>query len=204
MSVIFNYKKKDTVDSNSPFAITTFSNMLSKYISTNLNHNHKEIVIVCIGTDRSTGDCLGPLIGYKLSSLIKKYKDVHLMGTLDTPVHAKNLVNKINFIERTFEKPFIIAIDACLGKLERVGYVSVGEGPLKPGAGVNKDLPEIGNLHITGIVNVGGFMEYVILQNTRLSTVMQMANVISCSLNYSIWKVFKDNERTIYNYDMLH
>ncbi|MNN53765.1 hypothetical protein D3C81_1685430 [compost metagenome] len=34
-------------------------------------------------------------------------------------------------------------------------------------------------MHITGIVNVGGFMEYLVLQNTRLSLVMNMADVIA-------------------------
>ena len=30
------------------------------------------IIFLCIGTDRSTGDSLGPLVGYKLKSLKKK------------------------------------------------------------------------------------------------------------------------------------
>ena len=55
----------------------------------------------------------------------------------------------------------------------------VAEGPLKPGTGVNKDLPPIGDAHITGIVNVGGFMEYLVLQNTRLSLVIRMAEAIA-------------------------
>jgi hypothetical protein len=36
-------------------------------------------------------------------------------------------------------------------------------------------LPEIGDLHITGVVNVSGFMEHSVLQNTRLSVVVNMA-----------------------------
>lgn len=28
--------------------------------------NHQPVVVVCIGTDRSTGDALGPLVGTKL------------------------------------------------------------------------------------------------------------------------------------------
>ena len=50
---------------------------------------------------------------------------------------------------------------------------------MKPGAGVNKDLPPVGDIHLTGIVNVGGFMEYFVLQNTRLSIVFHMADVIA-------------------------
>jgi putative sporulation protein YyaC len=56
--------------------------------------------------------------------------------------------------------------------------IQVGEGPVRPGAGVNKDLPPVGTHHITGIVNVGGFMEYFVLQNTRLSLVMDLTDAI--------------------------
>ena len=49
----------------------------------------------------------------------------------------------------------------------------------KPGAGVNKQLPEVGDIHITGIVNVSGFMEFFVLQNTRLNLVMKMAKTIA-------------------------
>ncbi|MGB4514418.1 MAG: DUF1256 domain-containing protein, partial [Bacillota bacterium] len=37
--------------------------------------------------------------------------------------------------------------------------------------------------HVTGIVNVGGYMEYLVLQNTRLSVVAKMAEVISKALS---------------------
>jgi len=60
-----------------------------------------------------------------------------------------------------------------------IGYITVGEGPLKPGAGVNKELPQVGDAYITGVVNVGGFMEYLVLQNTRLSLVIRMADAIA-------------------------
>ncbi|MNE77605.1 hypothetical protein D3C80_1739330 [compost metagenome] len=36
----------------------------------------------------------------------------------------------------------------------------------------------MGDISIYGIVNVGGFMEYMVLQNTRLSLVMRMADEI--------------------------
>ncbi|WP_139492493.1 spore protease YyaC [Brevibacillus dissolubilis] len=137
----------------------------------------QDIVVLCIGTDRSTGDALGPLVGTKLKSLYPKSLSVY--GTLEDPVHAVNLVEKLDMINRTHENPLMIAIDACLGQFSNVGYINVADGPLKPGAGVKKELPAVGTFHITGIVNVGGFMEYFVLQNTRLHVVMSMAEVIS-------------------------
>lgn len=129
-----------------------------------------DIHFLCIGTDRSTGDSLGPLIGSKLVSM--GYTNVS--GTLDDPVHAQNLAEE----NEKIKDKTIIAIDACLGPLSAVGKIRVRKGHMKPGAATNKDLGTFGDYSITGIVNVGGYMEYLVLQNTRLSVVMNMADAI--------------------------
>ncbi|MCD5325624.1 MULTISPECIES: spore protease YyaC [Pontibacillus] len=134
---------------------------------------NRDIVVVCIGTDRSTGDSLGPLIGTLLEE--GKLQHIHVYGTLDEPVHAVNLNEKLELIQKRYHHPYIIGIDACLGKLSSVGNVILGQGPVKPGAAVKKQLPDVGEIHLTGVVNVSGFMEYFVLQNTRLNIVMQMA-----------------------------
>ncbi|SFL97369.1 putative sporulation protein YyaC [Paenibacillus sp. 1_12] len=146
--------------------------------------SHQPIIIICVGTDRSTGDSLGPLVGSYLEK--QTLHGLHLYGTLDQPVHAVNLKDTLESIHQLHHDPFIIAIDACLGQLASVGCIQIGNGPVKPGAGVNKDLPPVGNMHITGIVNVGGFMEYFVLQNTRLSLVVHMAEVIAQSFQIAL------------------
>lgn len=179
-------KFERTIDINKPYSFSYFCNYFEECMSRFYDGSYSDIIIVCIGTDRATGDCLGPLIGYKVKDM--KYDNVHVFGTLDEPVHAKNLNEYIRLLDR-YEKPFVIAIDACLGRLERIGFVNIKEGPLSPGSGVNKNLPSIGHVNITGIVNVGGFMEIMILQNTRLSIVMNMANLIANGLKYNMWKM---------------
>ena len=137
----------------------------------------RRVAVVCVGTDRSTGDSLGPLVGTSL----RKFRSTafEVFGTLEEPVHAMNLSDTLKLIHLKYHRPFVIGIDACLGKAASVGSIIVGEGPLRPGAGVNKELPPVGDLHITGVVNVGGFMEYFVLQNTRLHLVMRMAELIA-------------------------
>ncbi|AET70994.1 putative sporulation protein YyaC [Desulfosporosinus orientis DSM 765] len=152
-----------------------------------ISTQNRPVVILCIGTDRSTGDALGPLIGTLLSRL--KLPHLHIYGTLDDPVHATNLEQYISVIQHSFYNPFIIAIDACLGRLDSIGCITLADGPLRPGAGVNKKLPEIGEAHITGIVNVGGFMEFMVLQNTRLNLVWRMSENISSIITRSYMKV---------------
>lgn len=145
----------------------------------------KNIIFLCIGSDRATGDCLGPIIGYKLSKYIRQ-PDFHIYGTLEHPVHAKNLRDTLAMINQKHENAFIIAIDASLGKSDHIGYITLGEGPLKPGAGVDKDLPEVGDLFITGIVNFSGMLDHMLLQTTRLNVVMSMADQICLAINYCI------------------
>lgn len=139
--------------------------------------HRQSIVVLCIGTDRSTGDALGPLVGSELHELSSD--NIHVYGTLDEPVHAANLVDTLERVRSAHPEATIIAVDACLGKAENVGCISVKSGPLRPGTGVNKKLPEVGDCHVIGVVNVGGFMEYFVLQNTRLSLVVRMARAIA-------------------------
>lgn len=138
------------------------------------------LVLVCIGTDRSTGDALGPLVGSKVEET--GLHNFQLYGTLDEPVHALNLEETVTQIYKKYEDPFVIAVDACLGKMQSVGSVSIGKGPSKPGAAMDKKLPSVGNMHIHGVVNIHGFMEFFVLQNTRLNLVMKMANLIADSI----------------------
>ncbi|MFB9279069.1 spore protease YyaC [Cohnella cellulosilytica] len=140
----------------------------------------RRIVVVCIGTDRCTGDSLGPLTG----TLLGKYRspEFEIFGTLENPVHAMNLASTMDQLYGRFEDPFVIGVDACLGQAASIGAVLVGDGPLRPGAGVNKQLPPVGDIHVSGIVNIGGLLGYQALQSTRLNLVMNMAGLISRSL----------------------
>ena len=166
-------------DSNSKLLL---SQKLFHYLSLYLPSHDHELVILCIGTDRATGDSLGPLVGYKLSPL--SYDKVFVYGTLDSPVHATNLVTILNNIKKRHPLALVLAIDASLGDPKNVGFITLGEGPITPGAGVQKDLPNVGHIHITGIVNINTLSNMVILQNTRLSIVMNMAEIIALSIKY--------------------
>jgi putative sporulation protein YyaC len=169
-----------------PYTDSSTSQILSKHLQNVFQKlpARQPIIFVCIGTDRSTGDSLGPLVGSRLAKY--NFTDILVYGNLDNPVHAMNLAETLQSIRDEYFDPFIVGIDACLGQIASVGSIQAGQGPVKPGAGVNKDLPPVGNIHITGIVNVGGFMEYFVLQNTRLNLVIQMADVIAKSIYSSL------------------
>lgn len=161
---------------------------------------NRTIIFLCIGSDRATGDCLGPIIGYKLSIQneyehkctnheINKNINFYVYGTLEEPVHAKNLKETVNLIYQSHDDAFVIAIDASLGRSDHIGYITLGEGPLKPGAGVDKDLPAVGDIFITGIVNFSGMLDNMLLQTTRLNVVMMMADQICLAINHCLNKL---------------
>ncbi|MFT8320969.1 MAG: spore protease YyaC [Bacillus sp. (in: firmicutes)] len=166
---------------NEQLASYKLADSLSNYLPPTTSN--QPIVFVCIGTDRSTGDSLGPLIGTLLSE--KNITPFNVYGTLDDPIHALNLEERLKEIYKLHENPFIIGIDACLGRMKSVGIIQLGDGPVKPGSGVKKELPHVGDIHITGIVNISGFMEFLVLQNTRLSLVLNMAKTISKGIYHS-------------------
>lgn len=152
---------------------------------------HRPIIFFCIGTDRSTGDSLGPLVGYKLKYFSKN--NFHIYGTLENPIHAKNIVNALDEIKSKFQNPYIVAIDSCLGSLNNIGKVFIQKKPLLPGLALNRGLPEVGDMSITGIVNISGNFEFLVLQNTRLNTVMNLADSISKGIYYFILKSLYKN-----------
>jgi len=188
---------KIILDSMSSDCIFKLRDIISRYIFP-ITKCSRPIIVLCIGTDRSTGDSLGPLVGNKLKFLVRN--KIHLYGSLECPVHAKNLRETIDEINYSYANPYIIAIDACLGSLQNVGKIIVEEKPLSPGAAMNKDLPKVGNLSITGVVNIAGAFEFMVLQNTRLYTVMMLADAISKGLYHSILKTVGGKKLTsIYN-----
>lgn len=148
----------------------------------------KEIVWICIGTDRSTGDAFGPLVGSRLH----EYKIPNVYGTLHDPVHALNLKQTLCDIRTQHPGAIVIAVDSCLGLFSCVESIEFAEGPLKPGSGVQKVLPDVGDYKILGYVNVSGFMEVLVVNSTRLSVVMDMANVTALSI-YSACSVTERN-----------
>ena len=72
--------------------------------------NRRGVLLFCIGTDRSTGDSLGPLIGHKLRDLGQKNERVQVVGTLDCPVHAMNLEQAIFMVRRCYPDHVIVAV----------------------------------------------------------------------------------------------
>lgn len=164
----------------------------------------RTLIFLCIGSDRATGDSLGPLVGQRLSLWLPHvssrpetsssqtpwrlsdpgispccHQKTAVYGTIRQTIHAGNLANTLTDLHNRFENPYIVAIDASLGIPEHIGLVTLGSGSLRPGIGVSHVLPEAGDIHITGIVNHSTHNNHQTLQTTHLSTVMELASFIA-------------------------
>jgi putative sporulation protein YyaC len=133
----------------------------------------KPVTFLCIGTDRSTGDALGPLVG---TGLVEAGFE-RVIGTLASPCDANTLPMWITELASvTPGTEAVIAIDAALGRPESIGKFQVTSVPMLPGASLGRNLPPVGDYGIAGIVNGTGMKTYAILQNTSLHRVMSMAD----------------------------
>ncbi|MGN1033759.1 MAG: DUF1256 domain-containing protein, partial [Intestinibacter sp.] len=73
-------------------------------------------------------------------------------------------------------------IDACLGSTNNIGNIQIREGPILPGKGVGKKLPQIGNYSIVGIVDKIDEANRFSFNNIRLHFILELAETIALSL----------------------
>lgn len=177
--------QKLKINYNSNSASIEIAEFLKKYIE-------PQTIIVCIGTDKCIGDCLGPLVG----TLLKENGfPIPIYGTLAEPIHALNLETSILEIKRTYPYSTIIGIDACLGDTKSIGEIHVRDFPIHPGKGVGKMLPDVGDISIIGIIDSSDNSEFFTSRSIRLNLIFEMAKVISNSLFLSCSNLKKANIR---------
>lgn len=170
----FNYK--------SSLAYYDIAVFIKDYISDNT-------VIVCIGTDKCIGDCLGPLVGTFLKD---SFFPLPVYGTIESPIHALNIEKRIKEIKSIHPNASIIGIDACLGDTKSIGEIHTRDYPIHPGKGVGKSLPDVGTASIIGIIDSSDSSEFFTSRSIRLHLVMEMSKVIAHSLMHA-YHLFLDN-----------
>lgn len=100
-----------------------------------------EIIFVNIGTDRIIGDIFAPTLGSYMEERKSKLK---FYGTLENPIHAKNIDTKMNEIYEKHPDSFIIGVDSSIGK--EVYQFKIRDCPLRPGSGFDKSLINVGDI----------------------------------------------------------
>jgi len=149
----------------------------------------RNITFLCIGVERSAGDCFGPLTG----TLMKQMMVPNVIGSLDNPIHAKNLLDVYNTLEND---RFIVAIDASLGGTKELGHMVVKKSPIHPGKAMGRELPSVGDISVILNVNIGGIANYLLLQNSSLYMVWKGANTLARSIATALYIMKKEQQKS--------
>lgn len=169
---------------NAPLSYYKVSNFLKRYINDNS-------IIVCIGTDRCIGDCLGPMVGTMLK---ERNFPLEVYGTISDPIHALNLDKKLSEIKKNHTNSTIIGVDACLGESENIGEIQIRNYAIHPGKGVGKSLPDVGEVSIIGIVDSCESNELFTNRNIRLNLIMEMSRIITEAIIHSYYLYLHFND----------
>ncbi|WP_024613936.1 spore protease YyaC [Clostridium sp. Ade.TY] len=170
---------------NDPLAYYTIAQTITECFSENL-------VIVCIGTDKCIGDCLGPLVG---TILKESMFPIPVYGSIDSPIHALNIDKKLKSILSTHPKAYIIGIDACLGDETSIGEIHIRNFAIRPGKGVGKSLPDVGQKSIVGIIDSNEHADLFYKRSIRLSFVFDIAKVISKGIIHAYYEYNNFNKQ---------
>lgn len=152
-------------------------------------HTYSNIIFLCIGTQRLTGDAFGPLVGNRLTTLLRDADRMNVIGTLENTVSLCNINQVMENIRNTYTNPFIIAIDAALSNQDNIGNILVTDGGITLGSGLNRQGVTVGDMSIRGVVGRNcrnANQNLIVLQNVPLSRVINLAEIVSSGIYNTI------------------
>lgn len=126
-----------------------------------------DTVFACIGAVKTTSyiDSIGPQIGDRLTKAGLPY----VYGTTKKPYNGLTACGIGAKINRIHHNQVIVAIDCCISYTDEKLYkIGITNGGIKPGAGMNKKLPIIGDYAIKAFM----LREYNtdLIMNSKLMT----------------------------------
>ena len=144
------------------------------------NRENAAPIVVCVGSDLVVGDSLGPLVG---TFLRQRNAGAYIYGTLNQPITSQEVEYVKRYLKQLHPKSMVIAVDAAVGEAGDVGLIKTTDKGLKPGLGVDKNLCEIGDVSIVGVVAVKSFKNYQLFNLTRLSLIYRMAETVAKAIS---------------------
>lgn len=137
----------------------------------------KAPVYMCIGTEKVFSDSLGPRVGTLLN--LAMYEPTFVYGLIEQNITAENLCKSYEFIKAMHPDSPVVVVDAGVGDTTQLGRVQLCDGGILPGAATNKNLPEIGDVGIVGIVAERGMGDFYTLNTTKDKLVGDVAQFIA-------------------------
>jgi len=160
--------------------------IMNKYFNRILENINKEIIFLCIGSNKIIGDSVGPRVGnlLKMKNKLKKFK---IFGDMENPITANNIMEIKN--NNKLNNKFIIVIDSAMGKKELIGNIYISNTKTKLGKALGKNLVELGDISIKACVceNLNNSLKnYYQLKKVKTDFVEKLAEEIVsviCQIN---------------------
>jgi len=137
----------------------------------------EECVYMCIGTEHILSDSLGPRVGNILMEQDKKA--IFVYGYMGNNINALNLLKAYRVIKLLHPDKKVVVIDAAVGETTEIGSVQILEGGTTPGAATNKNLPNIGDYSILGIIGIKGLKDFYVTSYDREKLLEHMSKIIA-------------------------
>ena len=114
----------------------------------------QEYIFICIGVDKITGDCFGPIVGTKLKEKLKNKNimNISVYGDLENNITLSNIEEYKRKLEKRHKDACMIVIDAALSKKENIENIYITNKPTVLGKGLCKEHMQIGDISIKAVV----------------------------------------------------
>ena len=109
--------------------------------------------MVCVGSDKISGDALGPMVG---TMLRRRGLPCPVYGVEGESVNGVNLAEYRGFLQRYHRGVPIIAVDAAVGRPDEIGSIKYRLGGVQAGGAMGRSEPPLGDLAILGVVGPKG------------------------------------------------
>ena len=156
------------------------NNFENKMLAININDNYSNLVFLCVGTNKIIGDAIGPIIGDKLKCIENDFMKVY--GTTQNTLNFSNAQEVIEKIYNDHKNPFLVTIDAALGNKKEVGNIFIGNGFIKLGNALEKNICFYSDITIKCVVGnyfLSKKQNLEELRNADFSDVLTMSKIVS-------------------------
>lgn len=155
------------------------SNKIIKLIDKQ-NIRNPNLTFICVGTDRVSGDSIGPIVGSNLIKYIEEnnIKNINVIGNLKDNFNNAN-ISKLN------NKDITIVIDSAISNTYDVGDIVIDEKNIKIREALDDSKEINSNINIKCIVGRNfkdSAANFLMLQNVKLGIVLNIAEELSNNL----------------------
>ncbi|MDD4832651.1 MAG: DUF1256 domain-containing protein, partial [Clostridia bacterium] len=104
---------------------------------------------------------------------------IFVYGYMGNNINALNLLKAYRVIKLLHPDKKVVVIDAAVGETTEIGSVQILEGGTTPGAATNKNLPNIGDYSILGIIGIKGLKDFYVTSYDREKLLEHMSKIIA-------------------------